>query len=255
MLYCDYCSDDNFCNRVKEEGVIMILPLLSLQRVSEELNIDVIDLKHACKYGHIPHINLSKNKINDIRVIKFSQDQLNDVENYFNNKKIFKESISNKTCNTNIIKFNVSTYEKLKYLFIKHEFLLHKTTNIKSENNYQGNISKITKSKINRFTLLNDYKFDKYGGKALIYFIVNENETRIKIGHTRSNSYENRLYSLQTGSPDVLTCIFCLYAYRDFEKYLHDKFKKYSHHNEWFIFSDEIKSFIIELKKLLGDNT
>jgi hypothetical protein len=68
----------------------------------------------------------------------------------------------------------------------------------------------------------------------------------VKIG--KSMNPELRKNTLQNATPFPLEILF--YSPRFIEEDLHKKFAKYHHSNEWFIYSDEIKNFIIENRLL-----
>lgn len=79
--------------------------------------------------------------------------------------------------------------------------------------------------------------------KSYIYFIQGETTHFIKIGKTYG-SVENRIKQLQTGSPDILKVIGLTFEPESSEDSLHEKFKCYRAHGEWFYPEEEIFSFI-----------
>lgn len=77
----------------------------------------------------------------------------------------------------------------------------------------------------------------------LIYFIQGEITKRIKIGRTKQ-MLEERIISLQCGSPDKLIFLGGLLANKQKETELHYKFKKYRLHGEWFEHNQDLIEFI-----------
>lgn len=82
-----------------------------------------------------------------------------------------------------------------------------------------------------------------------VYFMGAEGLQMVKIGCTQEGRLEQRIKSLQTGSPVKLFPILLIPgAGEDFEKSLHARFAKYRSHLEWFFLSEEIQNFIDEQK-------
>jgi len=79
--------------------------------------------------------------------------------------------------------------------------------------------------------------------KSLIYFIQGESTKLIKIGKTNS-SIEERVKSLQTGSPDKLKVIGVTFEPYHSESSLHAQFDQFRKHGEWFFPADEIALFL-----------
>ena len=77
----------------------------------------------------------------------------------------------------------------------------------------------------------------------MIYFIQQDSNGPIKIGHT-NNDIKARVYQLQTASPLPLTLIGTIQGDKEKEVEIHNKFKKYHIRGEWFKFSPKIISFI-----------
>ncbi len=77
---------------------------------------------------------------------------------------------------------------------------------------------------------------------ACIYFIQCEDNGLIKIGF--SNDIEKRFNSLRTQSPARLKLLKHMEGGVELEAKLHNKFKKYRHHGEWFEPSKEILRYI-----------
>jgi hypothetical protein len=73
-----------------------------------------------------------------------------------------------------------------------------------------------------------------------VYFL--KSKGFIKIGHTAN--IKKRIGSLQGFNPSGLELLGWVPEDRFSEKQLHDKFKKYKHHLEWFTISPEILEFI-----------
>lgn len=82
----------------------------------------------------------------------------------------------------------------------------------------------------------------------MIYFITDEGEKYIKIGYTDNEKITKRLAALQTGCPLKLKIFARVEGGMHLENKLHVMFAKYQTVGEWFIFSDEIKGFISDLK-------
>jgi len=79
--------------------------------------------------------------------------------------------------------------------------------------------------------------------KTLIYFVQGESTKLIKIGKTNS-SIEERVSSLQTGSPDILNVIGITFEPYNSESNLHAKFNLFRKHGEWFSPEDKITLFV-----------
>ena len=83
----------------------------------------------------------------------------------------------------------------------------------------------------------------KHFQTPLIYFVQGEITKRIKIGET-SCGVPERINRLQTGSPDELNFLGGCFSPAPSEKKLHEMFKSYRLHGEWFSPSKEIYDFI-----------
>lgn len=79
-----------------------------------------------------------------------------------------------------------------------------------------------------------------------VYFIACPLTCLIKIGQT--NHINNRLQSLASLSPTELALMHCVVYKANLEEKLHRKFKEIRHHGEWFEATDELISFIREVK-------
>lgn len=79
------------------------------------------------------------------------------------------------------------------------------------------------------------------------YFIFDEDRRVIKIGF--SASPRGRLKELQTGNPTRLRIAATIWGSKRIEMQMHDRFSKDRISGEWFSLSDELKSYIIELRK------
>lgn len=77
----------------------------------------------------------------------------------------------------------------------------------------------------------------------MIYFILNSNTNTVKIGHTKQD-VNKRLTNLQSANSEPLVLLKTIDGDVNFEKELHLRFKKYKKIGEWFIFSDELKTYI-----------
>jgi hypothetical protein len=77
-----------------------------------------------------------------------------------------------------------------------------------------------------------------------VYFVINEQMTRLKIG--TSINPAKRLRSIQTGNADSLVIYGTILGDRHFEKQLHDEFAQHRLNGEWFVFA-ECKPRIDEL--------
>jgi DNA-binding XRE family transcriptional regulator len=74
----------------------------------------------------------------------------------------------------------------------------------------------------------------------MIYFIKQENY--VKIGFT--NRFKARLNDLQVGSPVKLEVLAIIEGDKKDENTLHQKFNHICSNGEWFMYCDELKSFI-----------
>lgn len=79
-----------------------------------------------------------------------------------------------------------------------------------------------------------------------IYFIIAPDVNKIKIGVT-SRSAIDRLNDLIPCSPITLRVLKTMKGNYVVEKSLHDRFKEYHSHNEWFYYKGKLKSFINSL--------
>jgi len=77
----------------------------------------------------------------------------------------------------------------------------------------------------------------------MIYFVQGELTERIKIGFT-ARFIEQRVQVLQTGSPDKLVFLGGLPGDVNDENTMHDRFKKFRLHGEWFEPAPELVEFI-----------
>lgn len=78
----------------------------------------------------------------------------------------------------------------------------------------------------------------------MIYFLKFEGLDYVKIGYTKMSNARLRILSYSTHSPfDVQLLLLIEGTFRDEKKY-HKQFKEYHFKKEWFILSEEIKSFI-----------
>ena len=80
-----------------------------------------------------------------------------------------------------------------------------------------------------------------------IYFILAKEVNRVKIG--KSDRIKLRLENLQTSSPVKLEL---LHSFKDIDSKeieLHEMFDKYMVIGEWFEYCEEIKQYIVNLKK------
>lgn len=67
----------------------------------------------------------------------------------------------------------------------------------------------------------------------MIYFIEGKITKRIKIGHT-DGFIDERMQPMQSSSPDLLMFLGGMSGDRKIEYTLHEKFKEYRSHGEWF---------------------
>lgn len=79
-------------------------------------------------------------------------------------------------------------------------------------------------------------------GSGITYFIQGEQTKLVKIGKTRDSCPCKRCLSCQTGSPDKLIVLGFLVG--DKEKELHNRFKMFWSHGEWFYPEPELLEFI-----------
>lgn len=78
----------------------------------------------------------------------------------------------------------------------------------------------------------------------MVYFIQQGKDGPIKIGFTQSESLKNRLAQLQTASAKPLHVLARFAGDVEYEKQLHEQFKKYRLEGEWFEPSEEIMDFL-----------
>lgn len=82
-----------------------------------------------------------------------------------------------------------------------------------------------------------------------VYFIECLETGRIKIGI--SDSVSSRFEGLKTMSPTQLRILGVVrYAGRGFEKFLHEKYKEYRIHHEWFNDNQGLRSLILDMNKI-----
>lgn len=80
-----------------------------------------------------------------------------------------------------------------------------------------------------------------------VYFVQAQRGGPIKIGHTRAGHPQERLISLQVGSPVRLKLLGCLKAPRKVEAMLHERFASSSVQGEWFKSTPRLRRLIAEL--------
>ena len=85
-----------------------------------------------------------------------------------------------------------------------------------------------------------------------IYFIQGEVTKLIKIGKTKRHP-SSRLSQLQTGSPDKLKLLKSIRASEDDEEHLHEKFKDYRSHGEWYYPTPILLKYIDSIEEAGGD--
>lgn len=78
--------------------------------------------------------------------------------------------------------------------------------------------------------------------KQVVYLLAEEDGEYIKIGTTLN--IERRISDLQAYNPKKLNLVLLLDGGYELEKFLHNKFREYRHHREWFFYTDEIKAFV-----------
>lgn len=86
----------------------------------------------------------------------------------------------------------------------------------------------------------------------LIYFILAPNSGRIKIGSS-SRPMMFRMAELRALSPEAIELVGTLPGSFAMEDAIHERFKAYRQHGEWFDYSDEIKSWLLSIKELHKD--
>lgn len=79
--------------------------------------------------------------------------------------------------------------------------------------------------------------------KPLVYFIQGELTKRIKIGKTNT-AISERIRNMQTGSPDKLIFLGACFGVNFTEEKMHEVFKEYRLHGEWFEPNEVILNFI-----------
>jgi hypothetical protein len=80
-----------------------------------------------------------------------------------------------------------------------------------------------------------------------VYFI--KSNDRVKIG--KSKDVHERMIQLKTSNPYKLELIGVIEGYGEKENELHEKFKKYRLHGEWFSLSKEILDFVQTSTKVI----
>lgn len=75
-----------------------------------------------------------------------------------------------------------------------------------------------------------------------IYFVLSPTLKLIKIGTTKD--VNKRLKGLQSANSDILVLLYSCYGGPKREKEIHEQFKKYRKHGEWFEYSSEIEEYI-----------
>lgn len=78
-------------------------------------------------------------------------------------------------------------------------------------------------------------------GLTFVYFALAPITDMVKIG--RSDAPHERLSDLQVGSPEKLQMLSTFLGPRDLEAYIHDRFKQYRSHGEWFHNSKALMEF------------
>lgn len=80
-----------------------------------------------------------------------------------------------------------------------------------------------------------------------IYFIADRTSGKVKIGI--SNDPDKRLANLQTANGNKLEMLHVVQGDVSLEQSFHKKFKHLHMSGEWFIFTDEIREFVNQLKE------
>lgn len=114
---------------------------------------------------------------------------------------------------------------------------------------------------VNYLILVDNLKLSVYNTKeqksidVFTYFILCSRTNSVKIGIAKD--IDSRLKVLQTANPFQLSILD--YTEGNIEKTLHKKFEHLKTKGEWFKYSDEIKSYLLELKEFkenaIGDNS
>jgi hypothetical protein len=80
----------------------------------------------------------------------------------------------------------------------------------------------------------------------MIYFILNHDKQRpyLKIGYTATNP-ELRLNQLNAMNPNPLVLLGSIPGNQEKEKEIHEMFQRYRISGEWFLYSDEIRGFLL----------
>lgn len=78
----------------------------------------------------------------------------------------------------------------------------------------------------------------------IIYFILDENQSLIKIGKTTISNVKSRLSALQTGCPNKLRVIGVIRGSTSEESKVHSMFEEFHHRGEWFKMHPDILQFI-----------
>lgn len=80
-----------------------------------------------------------------------------------------------------------------------------------------------------------------------VYFILAEGANRVKIGI--ATDLCNRFHHISTASPFPVTLLLSIRGSYKEERALHEKFAHLRVHCEWFLYTDELKAFIENLKR------
>jgi len=79
----------------------------------------------------------------------------------------------------------------------------------------------------------------------VIYFVIDKVNKAVKIGYTKWGA-EERISSLQSGNPNELILIGVMSGDVNKETEIHQKFNHLRIRREWFYFTDEVASFLLE---------
>lgn len=129
----------------------------------------------------------------------------------------------------------------------KHSVLIcdeNETAKFPQWGNERANQYVLEKSLAMGFSRIGDTPFFERTekGSGYVYFIEAVGLSRVKIGF--SEDPESRLRQLLTGSPVTLKIFAKMPGSQIMEKEIHGRFQHLKVENEWFHFTDEIKSYV-----------
>lgn len=140
--------------------------------------------------------------------------------------------------------FTIISHNPNKYQLVKDvENLIDDDTDIKDiENNepYYECVMDDNETILKIFNIDGTLNYKTEKGNEFTYFIQDKPKNLIKIGKT--GNIQKRYNTFRTANPDIE--ILLIIPKDEYEKYYHDRFKKYNHDLEWYFLVNEIKEFL-----------